>query len=272
MMGLGMTHSTDRQLVTSAQINPNMDKRSSRGRVIVNTVPHSGTHLVANLLRPLASHATYWSLTQGKRKVGLNWRLAEHPLNLFKREKLIAFKCGEPKTCKRLAIEEGVEEGEERTVPASHTPYSGKFHDIMEQENWSGVLVIRDPRDMAISMMNHIRTRPQHMVHDYMFDHLKNDSERLVAILKGFNGRNGRGLVGLQKMFDSVLQWTSCAKFCLVKFEDLVGEKGGGNAVHQLNVINSILGCVDPNGEYLEEEKLRIGQQIYEVHTFRKEP
>ena len=87
-----------------------------------------------------------------------------------------------------------------------HVPYS-KEADLIHQGMLDCTLsIIRDPRDMILSMMRHVKEREVHHAHKYLFKVLTNDRDRFFAIAEGYNNQYGN-LIGVDAMINSILDW-----------------------------------------------------------------
>jgi len=124
---------------------------------------------------------------------------------------------------------------------------------------------------MARSMLNHIRTRPRHVAYRYLFDELDNELERLKAIVKGYDDvHSRRGIVSITQMYHSMLAWEKALNFIMVRFEDLVGPKGGGDLEQQHLAIRRILNHLG-YGDVRQEVIERIGESAFgKSGTFRR--
>ncbi|MCI5123092.1 MAG: hypothetical protein D3925_01095 [Candidatus Electrothrix sp. AR5] len=109
---------------------------------------------------------------------------------------------------------------------AAHLPWSKKLDEILS-EQWEGhslkhVLMIRDPRDTAVSRMRYT-TYAKNFVHDqetravrkFMLEEFKNDDERLAYVLQEHLARGD---------FALYLNWFKHSNTYLVRFEKLYPE------------------------------------------------
>ncbi len=153
-----------------------------------------------------------------------------------------------------------------------HLPFDTAVAELLHSLDMKHILIIRDPRDVVVSHFNYVTYKyvPHHL-HKY-YRALGNDFERLMASIKGVDARFSRtdqGLPNISQRFKSFLKWKdhSCL---IVRFENLVGDSGGGKSSLQFQEINRI---VEWMGMDLDDESVhRIGQQIYnrKSNTFRK--
>ena len=194
-------------------------------RVIVNTVPHSGTHLVSSILEIIGySHALqfHWK-TLSYRKVGLNWRTSLLPGNngVNNTEKKFYVSVASPQLVRADLINNIIKRIKNNKFLLSHTPYSTIFAEILIDLSFKGITIIRDPRDMCLSMLNHIETRPHHLAFDALYNNLPSRKERLEAITEGTKIQTtvgNRHFGNIKKMVESILPWDKADNFILLKF------------------------------------------------------
>jgi hypothetical protein len=243
-------------------------------RIIVNTVPHSGTHLVSSILDIIGySHALqfHWK-TLSFGKVVLNWRTSLLPGNngVNNTENKFYVSVASPQLVRADLIKNIIKKIKNNKYLLSHIPHSDIFANILTELNFTGITIIRDPRDMILSMLNHIETRPHHFAFDTLFDKLATRRERLEAIADGtiiFNTDGNRSFGNLKQMMNSILPWAKADNFIFLKFEDLVGAMGGGSADVQFQSIQRILNHL--NGDHLDIEE--IAKNCFgKSGTFRK--
>jgi hypothetical protein len=151
-----------------------------------------------------------------------------------------------------------------------HMPYSEEGNKLIQKYISKTITIIRDPRDMALSMLSHIKERPSHMAHIYLYSQLKTDNERLIAVVNGYDNEFG-SLVGLEAMYRSMLSWGNQSGNILLKFEDLVGEQGGGNNAIQYDVVTRVINHLALEGQMSDERILAMGFESFgKTTTFRK--
>lgn len=97
---------------------------------------------------------------------------------------------------------------------------------FLRDANIRTVFVKRDPRDILVSQLHYIVGLRRHYLHR-LIGGLRNDEERLRMLVLG---RVGEPFIRpLREQLARFIPWTS-AEFVLdVRFEDLVGERGGGS-------------------------------------------
>jgi len=245
-----------------------------KNRAIVNSVPHSGTHLVSSILEIIGySHALqfHWK-TLSFKKVGLNWRTSLLPGNygIDNMEDKFYVSVASPQLVRADLIKKIIKKIKNNKYLLSHIPYSDIFADMLTDLHFKGITIIRDPRDMCLSMLNHIETRPHHLAFEALYNNLPSRKERLEAIAEGTKIQTtdgNRSFGNLKKMVNSILSWNKVDNFVLLKFENLVGTRGGGSADVQFQSINIILNHL--NAEHLNVEEI-ANNSFGKSGTFRK--
>ncbi len=221
-------------------------------KVIINTVPHCGTHLVGSVLNLVGfKHASRFDWRSFKnKKISINWRTSEKDTLLNTKLDKNAFyvSVASPQKVSSSSVEPTLDNVREKRYILSHVPFSVQFESILMEKNFKGISMIRDPRDMCLSMLNHIEFRPNHFAYNSLFVKKSNRLERIKSITKGFEIRhNGlkRPFGDLERMLNFILPWKDSKNFILLRFEDLVGPSGGGSLQKQKKSILSILNHLD---------------------------
>lgn len=141
-------------------------------------------------------------------------------------------------------------------VVAAHLPAHSDLLDALEESDVKVLLMVRDPRDQLVSYVNYVtRMDFTHPAHKY-FANLPNDSVRLLAAINGVEGIKSPASEMLER-FSGWLQ----SDAMIVRFEDLIGSKGGGSDVKQLEVVVEIANFIGI--ELSHEQALRVCDAIY---------
>lgn len=112
-------------------------------------------------------------------------------------------------------------------VTHSHFLPDRRLISLLSEQKVGVAFVIRDPRDALVSMLNYARTRalPVHVAE--MLNGVS-DEQALQFLLDG-----GGRLTPFAEYFDAYHGWLSEPSVLVLRFEDLVGAAGGGDAVRQ---------------------------------------
>lgn len=215
------------------------------GRVIANSVPKAGTHLLTRTLELLGLELFPIFLNGGLQdrsmtveetpdavRVGSEWPC------LIENERFFALMSQVP--------ESGFIKG--------HLPYSPRVAEMLDRLHYRMVLMVRDPRDLVVSHVNWAMSR-DYLPHQKLYQGL-NAEDRLNAAIVGFRCEpKGPILAGLRERLGHMLPWMEDSMCCLVRFEALVGAQGGGSREAQIAELRRITDHLelDVADERLEE-------------------
>jgi len=183
-----------------------MGQKKNAPRILTVTLPKSGTNLLQRMLILHPSLSRAWLPTLGRRNHKL-WADIRKLLG-------------------------GVGSGK---IISSHLDYNDDLADLVQKElQYKVLLMARDPRDVVVSEIYYIQTWPGHP-HKQLVTTMKNDKERLLAVIKGY------GVIPpINKQILRFSGWADRA--FVVRFEDAVGAGGGGNDESQREVVRGIYG------------------------------
>lgn len=174
--------------------------RFSGPRVLMNSIPKSGTNLLESALLNLP-------LLRG----GLRRSLVQ--LDGITDEAIVA----------RIA---GIKKGQ---FIAAHIPPKHVFLSQIHDGGIKSLLMVRDPRDVAVSYFKYVTYMDlTHLFRGYYVS-LPNDDARLEAAI--------RDVADIYKVY---LGWLDESDTLLVRFEDLIGPDGGGDRDRQLKAVRDI--------------------------------
>ena len=244
----------------------------NKKRILVNTVPHSGTHFLTSLLENIGyEHAIYRNTLyfgtpyyRRGQKAAINWRTANllrEKLRIFE-DKNIPVSVSAPVKITKSTYANAFNVLSPGKFIMGHVPYSNSAAEVHSSTIDLSITIIRDPRDMIFSMLRHVKERPQHHAFDYLFNTLQTDKERFFAIAEGYKNSKGR-MVGIEQMINSMLEWKVCSNNLCVKFEEIIGPSGGGNLISQSLVIEEIL-------NFIEEDPSQYNLHDLAKNTFGK--
>jgi sulfotransferase 6B1 len=232
---------------------------------VANSVPKSGTHLLVRLLTLLGFQKTDFG--------GIRSHLVSGPFSPFKRllrargpEKVIIGVVS-PQQISRRWLSRRLSRIPDSCVITAHCIYTPELAELFREEKMHVACILRDPRDVAVSQMHHIKQRTQHFAHE-SFVALPSDHERLLFSIRG-GELGGRKLRSLDERYRQFLGWERDPNAVVVKFEDLVGPKGGGSAEAQRRAVERVAEHVDLR---VDERTLRlVEEELFGVgRTFRK--
>lgn len=234
-------------------------------RVLVNSVTRNGVHLVGSVMDIIGMKTP----THGyivKKKVQLNSRTSKHLLNYFVRwsSKKIPVSIGSPQMVRQKLVERICSKIQDSEYMLSHIPYSAEMEKILLDLKWKNIVIIRDPRDQCASVLHKLKKKKNNPASYHLYENLKTDLDRVKALIDGYDCIDkSNGMVSLETMYKSVLEWKGKGNFIFIKFEDLIGPNGGGNLDKQKATIIQILKHINydhfDNNEIVE----RIGHHCF---------
>lgn len=175
-------------------------------KVLINSIPKAGTHLVESALEefPYLRNAAERTLR--------GWESADD---------------------RTLSVI--------RTLPkgmffTAHLPAHKEVIDAVAENDVRVIFVVRDPRDIVISNYNYSTYIDlSHPTHDF-FKKMPDDDTRLEKVIIGEAGI----LTPIAEIMDLFEPWFINRNAITIRFEDLVGLQGGGSKVTQIESLQKI--------------------------------
>ena len=124
----------------------------------------------------------------------------------------------------------------------SHMDYSEFLYPFFRQRlDWKAIVIVRDLRDVAVSLVHWIETSPALVKEREKITNLSWDQKLTFAL-----NRMGQKI-------ENIDIWLKDPDVLIIRYEDLIGEKGGGSDSKQAETIQEIATYLNIN---LEEETL----------------
>jgi len=205
---------------------------SAAPKILANSIPKSGTHLLERLLYLLP---------------GVSRQLAR-TLWIQDKPQLLHRQCARLKKGQFLLC---------------HLWYHEEYLKILDEFGIKPILQIRDPRDIVISNVNYItRVNKRHRLHDHFVHHLKSDKERLHFCITGGQDPEEWSIgLALEKFYP----WLQCGNVLTVRFKDLIGVNGGGTAEKQRETVDRILDFIGVS--LAEAEKRALIEKVFYIRS-----
>lgn len=179
-------------------------------KVLINSIPKAGTHLVESALDhfPLLRNAALPTLR--------GWdQVPDATMRALRRLK----------------------PGQYRTA---HLPAHSKVLEAVVEHHIRVIFVVRDPRDIVLSNYKYATyIDGTHPTHGYLAG-LPDDATRLLKTIVGEPGL----LTPINDILDRFEGWLNCSHAKVIRFEDLVGSKGGGSDKRQREAITCMAGHI----------------------------
>jgi hypothetical protein len=120
-------------------------------------------------------------------------------------------------------------------VIASHLRFDAAFPDVLDRRHVPVVFLVRDPRDLVISQVNYVARRSDHRFNP-LFAQRAGFHERLELAIAGDPEHRLRSVGQRLEVYAGWLR----SNALVVRFEDLVGPGGGGDADRQAETVRAI--------------------------------
>lgn len=105
------------------------------------------------------------------------------------------------------------------------------------------VVILRDPRAIALSAANYLRSNERHPLHSSILATYPELDDRVHAVITGIPPSvTSPGIPGLPQRLDRYIPWLDEPGVLVVRYEDLVGAQGGGEEQRQRVVVRDVLG------------------------------
>lgn len=208
-------------------------------KIFANSLPKSGTHLLRHILSMTPDVIDRWTYHYDS-------TICDYQKQLSK--------------------------GRNGQIISAHMYWTKPLSSFLEHAGYKKFLMVRDIRDVCVSSAHYCAKDKRHRLHNY-FNSLHGWHEQLSAVIKGIDARDLHDGVSSKSIAEHVtgyIPWSRDKNCLVVKFEDLVGEKGGGNSNDQENTIHRI--CSHIGLTLLDDEIRDIAMNSFtsKTKTFRK--
>lgn len=214
-----------------------LEGRKKGPKVVLNSLPKSGTHLLESLFfqLPYMRHC-------GKKTLKIQ---TQDPI--------------EPKIKVLNKLKNG-------HFLLAHMQYHDMVLDRLLYNDLKLIQLVRDPRDVLLSHLNYIENMDKtQKSHEYI-KRFTTREDKIKAMIEG----KPHVLEPYPEVLDKFGDWLSKDQVLCIKFEDLIGPKGGGSQNRQLEAVESICDFISIN---VNKDKLStISEKVYspKSSTFNK--
>ena len=226
-------------------------------RIVANSLPKSGTNLLTKLLAllpGLRSSSYHLGQSTVKRKLP-----AEENI-------LVPVGVDMPREIALSVIDDSFIQLVEGQFISAHLPYSTQLDTYFQDHNIKMVLIVRDPRDVVVSHASYIARTKTHPLHS-LFASLSKDDQIQTSIEGTVHRRET--LLSISDRLRSVLPWIGKPYVFVLKFEELVGVRGGGSLEKQKRTIAELAEFLDVEVEASQVEEIASGL-FGQTKTFHK--
>lgn len=227
-------------------------------KVLLNGPGKSGTHLLNDCL----------SLMPKMMFSGRHFALSEFVIGLDGLNGAEFFPSEPPAALDEPRLRTFLERCPQGMFVSAHAKFHPVLQAMLEELQFKQILLLRDPRDIVVSHTLFVKQEVWHYHHKFYNENLRDDKERIMATIKGFEW-DDYSRASIREVFDGFVAWLGKPHTLAVRFEDLVGSRGGGDSETQLAEVKRVGNFVDRS--LTREQTLRIAQQMYgKGLTFRK--
>lgn len=192
--------------------------------ILCNSYPKSGTHLLYQILYSIPG--------------AIKWN------NIVSVQAL----CGIMNTINHIRWKIG--SAPDGAIVRSHLMCTDEIKSILADESCKQFFIYRDLRDVAVSLVHWVLKEPRIFLHD-IYKQLPSFDERLMSSIQGvpigspFGSNFSQPSIGQD--FSRWNGWIDDPDTLAIRFEDLVGERGGGDEDKRLHTISRILEHLEVN-------------------------
>jgi len=233
-----------------------------RRRIFISSLPKSGTHLVTKCLSNVEGLKDGYHFLD-RRLSASQGHLTTDP------NRAVIIGVDDPRFIKKEVVESILRRIGNNRYISGHIPYTKNMEDILDKYGYRCIAIIRDPRDVVVSHVHFLLRTEDHYLHDY-YHSLQDFDKCLMQSIIGYqDATKGLKVSSIVERVKSISAWDESPICYLTRFEDLIGERGGGSAGKQRK---EILLIAEHIGISLSNQKvLDIMEKMFGgSHTFRK--
>lgn len=224
-------------------------KKRDRPLVLCNSYPKSGTHLLYQILHSLPG--------------------------LLKWDDIVSVQalCGIINTANHIRWKIG--SAPDGSIVRSHLMYCEEIRSILKEEQCKVIFIYRDLRDVALSHARWVTKESRIFLHDIYLQE-ENFDRQLMCSIKGvpigtpFGSNLSQPDIGQD--FLRWKGWIEDTDTLAVKFEDLIGQRGGGSEQKRIEMVEKIVSYlnVDLLSNQIKDKFSSYIMNPKESHTFIK--
>lgn len=224
-------------------------RQAPKNLIICNSYPKSGTHLLYQILYSIPGLQKWNDIVSVQALCGImntpshiRWKVGSAPNG---------------------------------SIIRSHLMYCDEILAILKEFNCRTFFIYRDLRDIAVSHARWVTKEERIFLHD-IYTRSANFDEQLMKSIRGVPIGTPLGSNVSQPDIGADFArwhgWVTDPDVCAVKFEDLVGERGGGSEEKRLHMVEQILAHLEINlsSQQIKSQFDSNSLDPEESHTFKK--
>jgi len=241
-------------------------------KTIINSLPKSGTNLVAKALElfgyvqqgNLAAYAV-----NNNTLLAAWWRLRALP---FRQGHIIGIDF--PVEVSRKYIDTLLRRIGPGNFCTAHLGYTTDLLGKILQDGFSPIVITRDPRAVIVSFVHYVIENRNLALHKFL-RRLDNE-QRYRIVLQGVTTKHA-SLQPLRVRIQALASWLDSKQVLRLRFEDIVGHRGGGSSDNQQRELHRLCEWLDiPSGriDYVAENLYGPGRATFRkgtIDSWRKE-
>jgi len=126
-----------------------------------------------------------------------------------------------------------------QALPA-HCLYTNNLHKLLKEQNIKIIQVLRDPRAIAVSNAHYLAVQEKHPMYSY-YQSLPDFDSQLAFSITGGEIDSKLSLNSIAARANLIAPWVEQEDVLSLRFEDLIGAKGGGDDALQKTAILQVL-------------------------------
>ena len=224
--------------------------KTSKSLVLCNSFPKSGTHLLYQILYSIPGLQKWDDIVSVQALCGV-MNTASH----------VRWKIGS---------------APEGSIIRSHLMYCNEVLDVLREFHCRTLFIYRDLRDVAVSHARWVTKEERIFLHDIYTKQYADFDQQLMRSIEGlplgspFGSNVSQPDIGMD--FSRWKGWIDDLNTYAVKFEDLVGERGGGSEDKRLYIVEQILDHlnISLSNQEIKDKLASYVLSPEESHTFKK--
>ncbi|MBT8363706.1 MAG: sulfotransferase domain-containing protein [Deltaproteobacteria bacterium] len=206
-------------------------------KTFVNSFPKSGTNLMCKCLelfgyRELGGLASSQVLSRGWRSI-----LRRILWQSYTKQQGYLVGIDTPVEIVRWAIDSRLRKAHDATFLFGHVGYTADLLMKINAMEFKPILIVRDPRAILSSFVHYVLANTSHALH-IQFVKMTEDDRWKAGLVGYFEGRVT--LQPLKLRCEALAPWLNAPEVLKLRFEDLVGERGGGTNKSQVKILGQI--------------------------------
>lgn len=219
-------------------------------RLLINSLPKSGTHLLAKSVEILGYREHFEDREVQEVPLFFNYREVkkriEHQTQFSQQQ--ISIGALTPYYVDLAIVRHWLTLIAQKQYILGHIPWTPLLTPILQELNYQHIFIIRDPRAVIASSIPFVLDTGKMPARHFLEEDFKSmsPSQRLDFILVGgYGAKAGVEIRNFAEVFRSMLAWSQEQNCLFIRFEDLVGEQGGGKSEKQRETMEKICHHLD---------------------------